>query len=266
MFAPAAPATASPAEETPDADRWRPPGVNAPPADNADPPGAGVYVLRVHFDVMRVDIPVDETRQSSKIWNHVDESRGDPGLTALLARNGFRVGIGGAADWPAIRTVLELNEARVTRVARTAQEGAPLTVPLGSIEEGTSYFLHRRGGGLGGGTFPAGQRLVRVEYALDSADPLRVWLHATPVFEEQRTRQKAVERDGEIVMVRDHEGRVFRELTAEAAVGPGDYLVVGSSAPADSGVVLGSCWLDSMLGIQKYETVLFISARATRIE
>ena len=196
----------------------------------------------------------------------LDEALGDPGLTALLARNGFRVGVGRQADWPAIRAVFERNGARVTRVARTVQEGAPLTIPLGQVEDGTSYFLHKRGGGLGGGTLTAGRRVFLIGYALDADDPQRLVLRATPVFEAKRTREKLVERDGEIVAVRDHEGRVFHDLTVETGLAAGEFLVIGGSGLAEKGFVLGSRWLGSALDMQQYETVLCISAQATRIE
>jgi hypothetical protein len=147
-----------------------------------------------------------------------------------------------------------------------AQEGTPLTVPLGELAEGTGYFLHRRGGGMGGGTFNAGRRTFRIEYTLDADDPRRVMLRAVPAFEAAQGESKPVERDGEIVMLRDATGRVFHELAVDVALDAGEYLVIGASEPATGGFLLGSCWLDATLDMQKSETVLCISARTTRIE
>jgi len=226
----------------------------------------GLFVLGVHFDLMRVDVPVTETRNAGKVWNHLNESLGDPGLTALLARNGFRIGKGDQADWPALRAIFERNGAKVNRVARTAQDGTPLTLPLGAIADGTGYFLHRRGGGMGGGTFNAGQRTFRIEYTLDTDDPRRVRLRIVPAFTEQQGEAKPVERDGEIVMVRDPTGRVFHELAVDVDLGPGEYVVIGPSAAAAAGFVLGSCWLDATMNLQQFETVLCISAQPTRIK
>ncbi len=227
---------------------------------------AAVIVLRMHFDVLRVDLPLETIRHSLKLWNHVDESVGDPGLTALLARNGFRVGVTDAGSWAAIRTILAENEARTTRVEHVALEDLPLVIPLGEVDEGESYFLHRRGGKLAGGAFHAGKKQIRVDYATDEKDPRRVTLRATPVVVEERMRTKLVAQGDRIVTVRDHEGQVFRELAATVTVGPGELLVIGSSAPADDGFLLGSWWLTSSLDLEKYETVLFISAQPTRVE
>lgn len=262
----------TPAPSATIADDWAAPGeafaesAEPPAAQPASATGGDVILLGVHFDLMRVDLPVTETRNSAKLWNHLDESLGDPGLTALLARNGFRVGKGDQADWPPLRAIFEHNGARVNRLARTAQDGAPLTIPLGTIADGTGYFLHRRGGGLGGGTFTAGERTFRIEYALNPEDPRRVKLRVIPTFTEQEGETKPVERDGEIVMVRDPTGRVFHELAVETELGPGDYLVIGPSESAAAGFVLGSCWLDATMDLQNYETVLCISAQPTRIE
>jgi len=228
--------------------------------------GDGVIVLRVHFDVLRVDIPVDALRHSQKIWNHLDETQGDPSLTALLARNGFRVGVGGPSDWPAIRTIFELNGARVARIAHTAQEEIPLTLPLGPVKDGAGYFLHKRGGGLDGGTFSDGLRTFRIGYELTLEDEPRVTLRAIPVYQESKAEEKRVARDGDIITVKDRGGRVFDELAVDRTLSPGEYLVIGGSAPAEKGFVLGSWWLDATLNNQAFETVICISAQATRIE
>jgi hypothetical protein len=254
----------------------QPPGSGPPSGSGATPAadvraadataGNDLHVLRMHFDILRVDVPLGGLRHSLKVWNHIDESQGDPGLTALLARNGFRAGVGTVDDWPAIRAILERNGARVTRVARTAQAGAPMTVPLGNVEEGASYFLHRRGGGLGGGTFTAGRRAFRIGYALETGPQPKATLRVTPTFEESTISEKPVERGGEVMFLRDREGRVFRELMVEASLTPGEFLVVGGSRPAEKGYLLGSLWLESTLEMQKFETLLFVSAQPLRIK
>ena len=50
-------------------------------------------VVELHFDVMRVDLPYDSDRHSSKLWNHVDEVCVEPGQSVLLGRNGIRIGV-----------------------------------------------------------------------------------------------------------------------------------------------------------------------------
>ena len=259
-----APEQTGPAVQT--EDEFAPPGA----APDQHPPQAEgapeIVVIRMRFDVLRIDLPVDRITHSLKIWNHIDESVGDPALTALLARNGLRLGVAERDAWPAMRTLFEENGGRSTRAERVVQPGLGLTIPLGQVENGDTYFLHCRGGRLQGGTFRAGSKSFQVEYALDEQDPARVFLRVTPQYREKRSKTKLVEQGGEILSVRDHEGVVFDELTATATVEPGQFLVIGSSAEAEKGFLLGSWWLTSRLNMQEYETVLCITPQPVRIE
>jgi len=198
--------------------------------------------LAVQFDVLRVDLPVDRIRHSLKIWNHIEESLGDPVQTALLARNGFRVGVGQRSAWSAVRTIFEENGARCTRAAHTVQDGRELMIPLGYVADGDTYFVHRRGGN----------------------DPSILDVIVTPRSRQHRAQMKYVERGGQIVSVQDQEGMVFGELASAAALAPDQFLVIGTSAEAGGGYLLGSWWLSTRMDARDYEIVLCISARTVR--
>lgn len=242
------------------------PGAVPPPITEVGDDETGPVVLAMHFDVLRVDLPVGEIRHSLKVWNHLEESIGDPGQTALLARNGLRIGVGDESAWPAMRLVFEGNDARSTRAAHIASDGLGLVVPLGDTEDGATYFLHRRSGELQGGAFGAGRMILLVDYEADANDPSRVRLTITPEFREHKSRTRIVQQGGEIVTVHDQEGVVFHELAAAVTVEPGQFVVVASSTNADGGYLLGSRWLNSELDMQKYETVLCINVQVARTE
>jgi hypothetical protein len=142
----------------------------------------------------------------------------------------------------------------------------PLHIPLGEIGEGETYFLHRRGGQLSGGSFQQGDKRIRVEYGLNKGDPPRVTVRLTPEFREARSKTKLIAQDGEIVSVHDQEGLIFDELTAKVTLEPEQFLVIGRAESARSGYLLGSWWLTSTLDMKEYETVLIIGPRPVRIE
>ncbi len=118
-------------------------------------------VVRLHFGVLRIELPENDIRHSLKIWNHVDENIGDPGLTAILARNGLRIGVADQDAWPALKAIFEENGGRSLSREHTAQSGLPLLVDLGEVKDGDTYFLHSRGGKLSGGSFNAGVKRFR---------------------------------------------------------------------------------------------------------
>lgn len=221
--------------------------------------------LAVQFDVLRVDLPVERVRHSLKIWNHLDESLGDPVQTALLARNGFRIGVGERSVWSAIRTIFEENGARSTRATYTVQDGRELMIPLGDVNEGDTYFVHGRGGQLKGGAFDAGTKFLAVDCAPRADDPTILSMTVTPRTRDHKGRMKYVEHGGQIMSVQDQEGLVFSELAAPVSLAPGQFLVIGGSAEAESGYLLGSWWLNTTLDAQAYEIVLCVSAKTVRV-
>ena len=127
------------------------------------------------------------------------------------------------------------------------------------------YTTLFRSGKLQGGSFQAASKRLRIEYALAEDDPSSVILRVTPELRENRAKKKYVERGGEIVVVRDREGRVFDELAATVTVEPGRFLVLGGSLQATRRFLLGSLWFTSKLGMQEYETVLCITPQTVRL-
>jgi len=216
-------------------------------------------VVRMQFDVTRIDLPVREIKHSLKIWNHVDEAKADPRLTALLARNGFRLGVADRDAQPAIRTIFEENEARIGQVRHSATDGLPLMLSLGSVQEGSTYFVHRKDGGLIGETFNAGTMFLRIDYVMTDDKPPRVVLQVTPELREDRTRTRLVDRGGEIQAIQVHDGTVFDELSTMFTLKRTQFLVIGTSERAQKGYILGSWWLTSVLNMQQYETVLCVT-------
>jgi hypothetical protein len=222
--------------------------------------------IHVQFDVHRVELPIEEQRQSLNLWKHLDESLGDPQLTALLARNGLRAGRGDRDAWPAMKSIIENAGGRMGTYRHVVDNGLSLLVNLDRTEGGESYFLHGRGGSLKGGSLPAGTKRIHVDYIAQDGDATRVILKLRPELEEARTRTRWVEQDGNVANVQDHEGVTFDELAVVIKLAPDEFAVLGSSEQADSGYLIGSRWLSSALGMKMHETVLFIRPQLVRVK
>ncbi|NOX59227.1 MAG: hypothetical protein GXP29_10265 [Planctomycetes bacterium] len=222
--------------------------------------------VRMQFDVYRVELPIESGRQSLDLWKHLDESLGDPQLTALLARNGLRIGKGDRDAWPAMRVMIERAGGRMGTYRHVVDNGLSLLVGLDQTAGGESYFVHGRGGSLRGGTFQAGTKRFLIDYETREDDSGGVLLKITPELWESRTRTRYVESEGNVRTVEDHGGIVFEALAALVSLNAGEFVMIGSSAQADSGYLIGSYWLTSMLSMKQHETVLFIRPQLVRMK
>ncbi len=255
-------------EQTPPQADINPLGTPGVPfvADAAEPrPANGLVVVRLRFSVMRIELPLGTVQHSLKIWNHIDENIGDPGLTALLARNGFRVGVADRDAWPALEAIFEETGARSMRREHVAEDGLPLAIDLGEVSDGDTYFVHSRGGKLTGGSLRHGTTRLNIDYAMTEEDLGRVELRFTPVIKESRGTIKYVDRGGEVLSIRDYDGQVFDELAATIVIEPGQFLVIGPSRAGADGYLLGSRFLRSTLEMQQWETVLCITPIPVRV-
>jgi len=222
--------------------------------------------LQITFEVLRVDLPVRGIRHSLKVWNHVDETQSDPRLTALLARNGLRVGTATADVWPALRVLFEANDAKSLHTRYVVQSGGPLNLCIGELAGGESVFDYRRDGRLLGRTFDGGTKFLHIDYALDPADPVRTILKVTPEIRKFSAGKHWQSVDGHIRETPRYEGEVFSELGAVLSVGPGDFLVIGPSETAELESLVGSRFLTSEANNVTYETVICVTPRALRME
>lgn len=220
----------------------------------------------MQFEVHRIELPIESERKSLALWKHLDESLGDPQLTALLARNGLRVGKGDRDAWLAMRTIIENAGGRMGTYRHVVDNGLSLLINLDRTEGGESYFLHERGGALKGGSLPEGTKRFRIDYFSQDSNEARVLLKVRPELQGAKTRSRWVEQDGNVSSVEDHSGIFFDEVSVSIGLGPDEFTVLGSSEQADSGYLIGSLWLSSTLGMQQHETILFIRPQLIRVQ
>jgi hypothetical protein len=216
--------------------------------------------VQVAFDVLRVDLPLEEVRHSRKVWNHVEELRVEPALSVRLVRNGIRIGTTSAASWPAIAAILDAGQGKSRRDRIICEPGAPLTIALGVIQEDQPIFRFDLSNRLTGKTYSAGEKLLVIEYALrpewGRSIDLRVSLE---IRHDPGTL--TWERRGEIlVQVPALERHVFSDLTAVVTLQPAEILVLGPSEKADQTHLPGGAFFGGEAsGNARFETLFFIT-------
>ncbi len=228
--------------------------------------GEDAVRLQMVFEVLRVDIPVLGIRHSLKIWNHVDESQSDPGTTALLARNGLRIGTASADAWPALRTLFETNHARSLHTRHAVQGVGPLSLRLGELGAGEPLFEYQRDGRLVGQTFDGGTKFLHIDYMLDPADPACTIVKVTLELRKFSTTRHWRNVDGVLREVPDYEGKLFSQLSAEVSLGQGESLVIGPSETATMGSLVASRFLTFEENNVTYETVICLTPQVVRMD
>lgn len=211
----------------------------------ATPKSGNVQVVYLAFDVVSAEFMVDGVRHSRKVWNHVDELRIDPDVSARLARNGLRIGVASADAWPIMRAIFDAAGADVLRRQIVAQGSQPMTIPMGAVESGESIFSYSRDGRLAGKTFKGGDKLVIVDYsfrpALGGATDLGM------NFEIRRTLDELTwqKRGGKIVHRAAVDRHVFDQLAVSVTVAVNEFLVFGVTDLVGTEYLVGSRFLCS---------------------
>ncbi len=222
-------------------------------------PSDRVQVVQLAFDVLRVEMPVDEVRHSRKVWNHVDELRLDSDRIARLRRNGLRVGAASSSAWAPIRAILEAGGAKMQKDQMLPQPGTPLAIEFASIQESESFFSYDRDNRLVGKTFSEGRKIIQLDYAfhpqLGGSTDLQV------DFEVQNDRGEMVweRRDGVIRQVPAFDRHVFENLAAALTLKPGEFLVLGPGDQADNEYLIGSRFFVQSAQGDRKETLLFVT-------
>lgn len=223
-----------------------------------------IAVVDLAFDILRVDMPVQSIRHSRKIWNHVDETHGDAGARANLARNGIRAGVVSAERWPAIRTILAAGDAELRQGRSLGQRGLPLVIEVGAVDEqtGESIFSYAADHRLAGKTFPRGKKLMTLDYLYHPERGGGVELQLSFEVRHDRGMMTLERVEGIIQQAQDFDRHVFADLNGSLPVAIGGMLAVGPGEVAENPYLVGGRFLSSERGGVRYETLYFITPLA----
>jgi|CXWL01.1.fsa_nt_gi hypothetical protein len=205
-------------------------------------------IVDIAFTVMTVEFSGGNAGDARKIWNHVDEMRLKPDQVQLLARNGLRLGTASSASWPAIQTIVDAGGAKITLEQLFPQRGSALPVQVGSVEEGTSIFCYQADGRLVGKSFPGGEKIILVDYALhpelDGCTDLGVSFEISKESGEMVWEQQG----GVMRQVPEQERHRFVDLTSILTMHPGEFLVLGPRDEAKNEYLVGTQFLATKKG------------------
>jgi hypothetical protein len=230
----------------------------------------GVDVLRVvrlTFDVVRADLPLGGVRDVPKIWNHVDQLRVQDAGGALLVRNGIRMGVASPDAWPVIRAILDRPGIDVRRDQLVPPAGQPLAIHLNMLEDARPVFYYGADNRLTGKTFPAGDKLLDIEYNYRPEIGEVVDLRTTLEIRRDLGVMRWERREGVVREVPAYDRHLFDSLSSLITLKPDEFLVVGLSEKVDQASLIGNEFFTFEQAGRRYETILFITpkTRSTQI-
>lgn len=223
-------------------------------------------IVHLAFEVFRVDFPRDATRDSQKVWNHVEMLRLDPDMIASFARNGLRVGVLSPDDWPAVEAILDMPRTELRKEQLFAQPGQPLGLEMATILESESIFVYGKDRRAAGKTFQAGKKLITIDYLLESGTQGALDVRVGFEIRNDLGVMTWERENGVVREVPAYDRHVFEELVAALALNPKDSLVIGLSLEADNEYLIGSRFLTVERGGRGFETLLFVTPQSFRSE
>jgi hypothetical protein len=196
----------------------------------------------VALEIFQARIPLDQETKADALWERIDEQKFDAELRRRLVANGLRVGIVGGALPEDLANLLELDGAeseaadsqiitdqsavpRVTRRIVQAKRRDPLQIQVSELRDEAQVLLNREGS-FGGKTF----RQMQGVYSLqaESIPGQRVKVRLTPELHHGEMKQRyAGSTQGIFMSIPSREREVFDDLTMDAALAPGELLVIG---------------------------------------
>lgn len=224
-------------------------------------------ILKINFEVIRLEAPAGFFSESEKIWNYLTSRDFDPKREHMLRLNGLRMAKGKSDSWSAIKTLLDQADIQCVTSTQTVSNALPLEIKLDPVPRDQTLFLFRPDRTLAGFPYPNSINQWRIEFAipLEDIDSVEV----TPMPETQlpyrRPKSKLTINGWEHYPI-ERPIRIFRELSCTMRIGPDEFFVIGPSTQSEKKHLIGSAFLCSERDGLEYESMYVITPRVIRSE
>ena len=220
--------------------------------------------LAAHLDVLRVEVPMGSVSASYKLWDHLDEQTIGADRLVTLKRNGLRAAVGRPEAWEPIKAVIDgIVDRLIYHEAANLNRGA-LNLELDSGPADRTAFFYRSDGSLVGETFPASRNVLQVVYEIGMKDPSELILKVTPEIRQHQRKLEWARKGTGYARVPVYRGRTLHELTVQARLPEGCFLVIGPGREIQLASVIGRALLTREVEGRRYESILFLTPQVVR--
>jgi hypothetical protein len=203
----------------------------------------------VQLEIVSVRFPFGDEELNDSMWNDIDEQQLPLSVRQKLAEAGLRAGVAGGQLPAALARMMaaaDQGPANAIAAAASLEQAPPVSRQQmqlhsgwhGEIISSTTYpqlsLLTREDGGLSGQTYSAAQGVLQAK--AEALGDRRIRLSIVPELQYGQVRQQWTVEDGRLVGQQGKSKRVFDHLAFEAALAPGEMLVL-TSLPQRSGTL-----------------------------
>ena len=217
-----------------------------------------------HMDVYQLTLPVGAVSRSEEFWKRVDEQGVDIGTYDLLQKNGFRVGVAPASEWPYFRGILEQYPAVTKKTTVTAGEAGSLELMMKKGITSQYLFYLTDDNTLMGRTYDHCDNLLSVNFqsAPRKAGHVRVTMCPLVRCKRGEFQISVTQAEREYEYVRPE--RLY-DLNLCCDVPMRGFLVVAPSTMAKWSATLGNAFLVDGGETERFEHVLLMVPRPTNV-
>lgn len=228
-------------------------------------PAGPPEVREVRLNILQVQIPSDRRGQAQRVWDHVRETMLDDDTLRTLRRNGFRVGVGHAERWEAIRGTLDaINGRRVREVDPVRlPAGMPLGIELDRAPREQTIFCVERDGILSGNTWTESRNLLRCSFTYDVRNAQRVLLSVVPEVRQRLPGFQWIRSEAGFEQAPRNDGQAFTAVAFTVPLEPGQFLLVGPSEKVEVAGVVGGAFLVEIDDTGRYDSYVFLRPEKT---
>jgi hypothetical protein len=203
----------------------------------------------VELEIVSIRFPFGDEDLNDSIWNDIDEQQLPLSVRQKLAEAGLRAGvIGGQLPAALARLMAAADQAPANAIAAAArlEQAPPVSRQQmqlhsgwrGEIISSSVYpelpLLTREDGRLSGQTYSAAQGVLQAK--AEALGDRRIRLSIVPELQYGQMRHQWTVEEGRLVGQQGKSKRVFDQLAFEAALAPGEMLVL-TSLPQRSGTL-----------------------------
>jgi hypothetical protein len=199
----------------------------------------------VQLNVMRIQVPRAMHAAVEPIWNYLREDVLDSLFLLQLERNGFRVGVGHARWWEAVKTTFDAIDGRRTDIPNPLRmpSGVPVALELDSAARTQMIFYSDSEGILRGGTWPESRNVLRVLQSAVAGGRVR-WTVA-PEVRQVLEGTRWVRAEGAMWQEPRSNALTYTNLAFSLDLSPDEFLLIAPSRKAPAEGLVGGAMLTS---------------------
>lgn len=182
----------------------------------------------VEIKVHRISAPQGAFTKHESIWKLVSGKLPSAASALHLSDNGFRAAIGMEAHRQTLLAELQgLPDLRIAVDQVVPDTQRTIELEIGSCGEHEVVFYLDQAGGLHGMDFLKAKARLRLTLEWRSLNPDELWLRMTPELEEPPGPMRWEMTPNGPQMAPERRVRAFEELSFDAAIPPGGFLLLG---------------------------------------